>query len=90
VARARAQHKVGLLMSLESSSARVEQLGRQMLIYGRPLGVDEMVRRIDAVDAAAVRRVARRVLESGRPSLAALGPIGRLENYDRVTARFAR
>jgi len=88
VARARAQLKAGLLMSLESSSSRAEQLGRQMLIYGRPLDVDELTGAVDAVDAAAVRRVARRVLTGGRPTLAALGPISRLENYDRIAARF--
>ena len=88
IARAQAQLKVGLVMSLESSSARAEQLGRQMLIYGRPLDIDEVMGRIDAVDAAAVRRAARRMLTAGRPSLAAIGPLARLESYDRVAARF--
>ncbi len=32
-----AQLKAGLLMSLESSSARIDQIGRQTLIYGKPL-----------------------------------------------------
>lgn len=88
IARAQAQLKVGLVMSLESSSARAEQLGRQMLIYGRPLDIDEVMGRIDAVDIAAVRRAARRMLTAGRPSLAAIGPLARLESYDRVAARF--
>ena len=88
VARARAQLKAGLLMSLESSSSRAEQLGRQMLIYGRPLDIDELTGAVDAVDAAAVRRVAQRVLSGGRPALAALGPISRLEKYDQIAARF--
>lgn len=88
VARARAQLKVGLMMSLESSSSRVEQLGRQMLIFGRPIGADEMIAAVDKVDAAAVTRAAKRVLGGGAPVVAALGPIGRLENYDRIAARF--
>lgn len=88
VARARAQLKVGLMMSLESSSSRVEQLGRQMLIFGRPIGADEMIAAVDKVDAAAVIRSAKRVLGAGAPVVAALGPIGRLENYDRIAARF--
>jgi len=89
VARARAQLKAGLLMSLESSSSRSEQLGRQMLIFGRPLPTDELIAKIDAVDAAAICRVAARIIGAGKPSVAALGPIGRLENYDRIAARFA-
>ena len=43
VARAKAQMKAGLLMALESSSARAEQLARQMLNWGRPIPLDELV-----------------------------------------------
>ena len=43
IARAKAQMKAGLLMALESSSARAEQLARQMLIYGRPIPLEEIV-----------------------------------------------
>jgi len=89
VARARAQLKAGILMSLESSSARTEQLGRQMLIYGRPLPTDELVAAIDAVDAEAVRQVTRRIAQAGPPTVAALGPIGGLASYDAIAANFA-
>ena len=88
VARARAQHKAGTLMSLESSSSRVEQLARQILIFGRPIPLDEVVAKIDEVDAAAIKRVAERVISSSAPSLAAIGPLSRLETYDRLTERF--
>ncbi|MGO4128091.1 M16 family metallopeptidase [Inquilinus sp. YAF38] len=86
VARARAQIKAGLLMSLESTMARAEQLGQQMLIFGRPVPPEEVVAKIDAIDAAAVRRVAERVFRTA-PTLAALGPVGRLESYDAIRAR---
>ena len=49
VARAKAQMKAGLLMALESCSSRAEQLARHILAYGRPLTVEELVARIDAV-----------------------------------------
>ena len=48
IARAKAQMKAGLLMALESSGARAEQLARQMLIYGRPMPLEEMVAQIEA------------------------------------------
>ncbi len=85
IARARAQLKAGILMSLESSGARAEQLARQMLIHGRPLPVEELVAKVDAVDAEAVRRVARR-LAAGVPVIAALGPIDGLASYDDIRA----
>ena len=87
-ARARAQHKAGMLMALESSSSRCEQLGRQILIYGRPVSPTEIIRKIDAVDSAAIAHTARRVFGS-KPSLAAIGPLGKLGPYDGVAARFA-
>ena len=86
LARARAQLKSGILMSLESTSARCERLGQQMLVYGRPIGVDEVVAGIEAVDAAAARRVAAR-LTAARPTIAALGRIDRLEAFDSIAAR---
>src|SRR5690606_42089593 len=42
VARARAQLKAGLLMSLESPTSRMDQIGRQLLIFDRVLTVSEM------------------------------------------------
>ena len=89
VARARAQLKAGLLMSLESPSARSEQLARQMMIHGRPMSRDEIVEKVEAVDAAAVRRAVARVIGSGAPTVAALGPLDGLASYDRIASSFA-
>jgi predicted Zn-dependent peptidase len=88
VARARAQLKASILMSMESTSYRCEQAARHLLIFGRPLSIEEIVAAIDAVDTAAVRRVAKR-LASGRPTLTALGPVAALETFDRVATRFS-
>ncbi len=88
MARARAQLKSALLMSLESSSARCERLGRQMLIFGRPIPVEEMIAKIDAISGADVTRVARRIFAGSRPTVAALGPIDKVEPYDRIAGRF--
>ena len=86
--RAKAQLKAGLLMSLESTSARCEQLAQHLLVYGTPFDPADIVRRIDAVDETAVRRVVAR-WRQGPPTLTALGPLGRLETFDRVQARLA-
>ncbi len=88
VARARAQLKAGLLMSLESSSSRCERLGRHMLIFGRAIPIDEILEKIDTIQADDVVRVAACIFGGSRPSLAALGPIAELENYERLAARF--
>ncbi len=87
--RARAQLKAGILMSLESTSARCEQLAQHLLVYGELLDVADIVARIEAVDNEAVMRVAHRVTAS-RPTFTALGQVGRVEHFDRISARFAR
>jgi predicted Zn-dependent peptidase len=88
LSRAKTQLKAGLLMSLESTSARCEQLAQHLLIHGTPFDPAEIVRRIEAVDDAAIRRVVSR-WRSGPPTLTALGPLSRLEDFDRVRARLA-
>ena len=60
VARAKAQIKVGLLMALESSGARARQLASQILIYGRPLPIEELVARIDGVTVESARAAGAR------------------------------
>ena len=81
VARARAQLKAGTLMSLESTSARSEQLARQTMVFGRPLEIEEIIARIEAVDTERVKAVARRLTES-KPTLAALGPLGGIDGFE--------
>jgi predicted Zn-dependent peptidase len=86
--RAKTQMKAGLLMSLESTSGRCEQLAQHLLIYGTPFDPGEVVRRIEAVDEAAIARVVA-LWSSAPPTLAALGPLSRLEEYDKLRGRLA-
>ncbi len=86
--RARAQSRAAVLMTRESTSARCEQLGTQLLIFGRPIPVAEITAKINAVDRAAIARIAGR-LTSGKPSFAALGPLSAVEAYERLAARLS-
>lgn len=86
--RAKAQMKASQLMGLESTTNRAEQLGSQLLVYGRPIPPAETVARLDAVDLAAVAACAERIFAS-RPTLTALGPLDGLESLDQVTSRLA-
>jgi predicted Zn-dependent peptidase len=88
VDRARAQLKASLLMGLESTSARAEQTAHQIIAHRRPITAEEIVDKLEAVDEAAVRRAARRLLASP-PTLAALGPLDGLQSYDWIRARLA-
>lgn len=77
IARAKAQLRAGILMSLESCAAVAEAIARQLLVYGRPIPVDETLARIEAVDAEAVARVGARLFAAGSPTTAVA--IGALE-----------
>jgi predicted Zn-dependent peptidase len=90
VARAKAQMKAGLLMALESSSARAEQLARQMLNWGRPIPLDELVGKIEAVTVESARAAGRALIARGRPAIAALGPGAGLESAATIADSLAR
>ena len=59
-----------------------------MHIFGRPLEISDIIARIDAVDEAAVKRVASRIV-STTPTLSALGPVEDLESYEKIAARLS-
>ena len=62
VRRAKNQLKSSLLMNLESRMVELEDLGRQVQVQGRKVGVREMCAKIDALTVKDLRRVAREVL----------------------------
>lgn len=61
VKRAKNQLKSSLLMNLESRMVELEDLGRQVQVHGRKVGVKEMISKIDSVTMPELRRVAREV-----------------------------
>ncbi len=85
-ARSRTQLKANLLMSLESTSMRCEQLAQHLLIFGRVISVAELTAKIDAVDAAAVTQAAGRLLTAEPPTFAALGPLSSVTSFDDIVA----
>jgi predicted Zn-dependent peptidase len=71
--RAKAQIKAGILMGLESSSARAEYMARQLLLFNRLIDTKETIARIDAVTPEAARALAERLLTRSRPSVTVVG-----------------
>lgn len=83
VERSKAQLKAGLLMSLESSGARAEQMARQMMLFDRLVTPADLVARVDAVTPESVREFAARLLNGKPPSAVLVGG-------GRKAAAFAR
>ena len=89
VERAKAQLKASLLMGMESPASRSEAHARQQLIYGRVLPATEIAERIDAVTVADTKNLAGRLFFGVTPTIAALGPLKKLDPFERIAARFS-
>jgi predicted Zn-dependent peptidase len=76
VQRSKAQLKTGLMMSLESSASRAEQMARQLLAHDRLLTTEELIERVESVTPAAVRDCAARIRTGSAPSIAIVGAGG--------------
>ena len=87
VSRAKAQLKAGLLMGLESSGARAEQMARHLLIFNRLLPAQELIDRVEEVTAERVRAVAEAVARSAPPSIAVVGAGRQSADYALRAAR---
>ena len=71
--RAKDQLKGNILMGLESSNSRMANLARQEIYFHQFFTVEEIIARIDAVDAAQVQAMAQRLLDPDRIAVTLLG-----------------
>ena len=90
IARSKAQMKAGLLMALESSGARIEQLARQMITRGRPIPVDELVEKVEAVTVASARAAGRALIARGKMATAVIGLGSGLESAAAIAETLTR
>ena len=75
--RAKDHLKGNLMLSLESTSSRMNRLAKQELRFGSFLSVDEMLHAIDAVPPDEVEALIHQVLDEEQLSLLTLGPVDR-------------
>ena len=88
LARAKAQLRASLLMSLESTGSRCEQLARQLQVHGRVIPVEETKAKIAAVTVEQVQEAAARMFRA-RPTLAAMGPAEHVPGVDAIMEKLA-
>jgi predicted Zn-dependent peptidase len=84
--RAKDQLKVSIMLSLESTSARMSNIARQEIFFGRQFTLDEILERIDRVSASDVQRMAREIFRGDDLAITA---IGQLEGFDLNRLRLA-
>jgi predicted Zn-dependent peptidase len=87
VIRVRNQIRAGLLMSLESPSSRAGQLARQQILWGRPIPLQETVERINRITTDRVKQIAHQLFATDKFSLAGIGPVAKLPDYQTIAAQ---
>ena len=84
--RAKDQLKVSIMLSLESTSARMSNLARQEIFFGREFTLDEILERINRVSTDDVQRMANEIFNGDDLAITA---VGQLENFDIDKAQLA-
>jgi predicted Zn-dependent peptidase len=79
--------KAGMLMGLESPSARAERLARMISIWDRIPVLDEVVAQIDAVSVEAVRGYAGAMSDGAPAAMALYGPVSDAPDIVALQAR---
>src|SRR5579862_5888941 len=71
--RAKDQVKGNILMGLESSNSRMANLARQEMYFQQFFTVEEIIARLDAVEAPQVQSIAQRLFDPNRIAVTLLG-----------------
>jgi processing peptidase subunit beta len=87
VNRAKNILRANLLLQLDGSTPICEDIGRQMLVYGRRIPLPELEARIEEVDADEVRAVCMKYIYDRCPAVAGVGPVEQLPDYNRTRAQ---
>lgn len=84
VERAKNLLKTNMLLQLDGTTPVCEDIGRQMLCYGRRIPQNELEARIDAVDAKLVKDTCYKYVYDKCPVVAAVGPTENLPDYNLI------
>ncbi|KAI2638565.1 mitochondrial processing peptidase beta subunit [Xylaria nigripes] len=90
VERAKSQLKAAILLSLDSTSAVAEDIGRQLITTGRRMEPSEIERTIDHITAKDVMEFANRKLWDQDVSISAVGSIEGMLDYQRIRNDMSR
>src|SRR5207302_9414478 len=77
--RAKDQLKGSLMLSLESSTARMSNLARQEMYFDHFYGLDELIAKIEAVTTEELRELANQFFETDSIAVTVLGNLNGLK-----------
>ena len=88
LSRSKQQLKAAVLMRLDSVSASLDSLARQIALFGEPRDKDEMIREIEAVSQDSLHALVAQ-LTTSRPAMATVGPVNGVMGTDALADLFA-
>ncbi|MDO9287891.1 MAG: pitrilysin family protein [Thermodesulfovibrionales bacterium] len=77
--RAKAQLKGNLILGLESTSSRMQNIARQEIYYGRYYSPSELIKDINAVDLKRVKELSKRLMSQNAFAVTVLGPVNEVD-----------
>ena len=89
LARAKAQLRAGLLMTLENPASRAGQLARQLQLFGRVIPADELIERTNAIGTDAIEALAADIISKSLPTVAAVGRLDQMPAREAIAGRFS-
>jgi len=84
IERAKNILRTNMLLQLDGTTPICEDIGRQMLCYGRRVPMHEFEARIAAIDAKTIKEVCMHYIYDRCPAVAGVGPVEALPDYTRV------
>lgn len=79
--RVKTQFEASLLMAKESTSARMQKLGSDILALGKIQSDVEIMQKISAVKKSDVTNLAEKILGKSKPTFAAIGKVKKLKAF---------
>jgi len=73
--RAKAQLKGSLILGLESTNNRMQNIARQEIYYGRYYSPSEIIKEIDAINLTQIKELSKKLIGQNALALTVLGPV---------------
>lgn len=88
LARAKSQIRSSILMGRESMLSRANRQAKHMISFNEEVDLDKILMKIEAIQISDISKIGQKIF-AGKPTLAALGPLDKLESYEKIQARLA-
>jgi len=86
--RAKAQLRSSILMARESMMSRADQNAKSLLLHGKLRDPNDIIAAVNKVNTETLLSVSKKIFASN-PTLAALGPLDHLEDFNKIKSRIA-